>query len=141
MNTRTKNQTTLPPCDTTRGNPNFAVIIAQRDWIESSMPEQEPRHPELKRNEVFLMNVTPAEFAWFSSGEVYMADFKKVRLGTVAYKTCSLEKADPKLGYKPMFGALRRTARLRRKADKEEKKTKKAEKIRKTNDNNRTQLS
>lgn len=89
------------------------------------MPKQEPRHPELKRNEIFLMNVHPVEFAWFASGNVHMQDFKKVRLGEVAYKTCSLNKVDPALGYKPMFGALRRGARLRRKEKITETKTKK----------------
>lgn len=132
LKAKAKNTTTLPPGNEVpgnevRGNPNFAVIVAQRDWCEQSMPKQEPKHPELKRNEVFLMNVTPAEFAWFASGNVHMDDFKKVRLGTVAYKTCSLTKADTKLGYRPMFGALRRGARLRRKDDKETKKAVKKE--------------
>lgn len=118
MNSRKKSAAVAVPSAEARANPNAAIIIAQRDWREARMPAQEPRHSECRRNEVFMMNVTPREFAWLST--LHMEDFKRVRLGELAFDTTG--KLLDVGNFKPMFGALRRGARLRRKAKKGTKK-------------------
>lgn len=118
MTARKKTKTTIVPSSVARANPDAAIIIAQRDWRESRMPVQEPRHKECRRNEVFLMNVTPREFTHLAT--VKMEDFKRVRLGELAFSSTG-ELLD--IGnFKPMFGALRRGARLRRKERKPRRK-------------------
>lgn len=118
MTSRKKTTTVAVPSCEARANPDAVIIISQRDWRESRMPAQVPRHAECRRNEVFMMNVTPQEFAWFST--LKMEDFKRVRLGELAF-TSAGKLLDVGI-YRPMFGALKRGARLRRK---EKTKTKK----------------
>lgn len=118
MTARKKSTAVVPPSSNEcRANPDAPTIIAQRDWRVVRMPAQEPRHKECRRNEVFLMNVTPREFTWLST--IKMQDFKRVRLGELAFT------AEGKLlncgEFRPMFGALKRGARLRRKATKKGK--------------------
>ncbi len=101
---RNKNKTVVPPCDPARGNPNFSNIIAQNAWFVECMP-QGYRHGEERRNEMFMMNVTPAEFAYLSTKK--MRDFRRVRLGDQALALH--RKID---NFKPMFGTLSRSQRL-----------------------------
>jgi hypothetical protein len=104
MTYRKQSKATLIPCDPNRGNPNFTSIIAQNAWYLGMMP-QGYRHGEEKRNEVFMMNVTPAEFAYLSTKK--MRDFRRVRLGEQAFALH--RKID---NFKPMFGTLSRSQRL-----------------------------
>lgn len=86
------------------------------------MPQLEKRHSETRRNEVFLMNVSPREFTFLRT--IFpIGDFKKVRLGQTAFTTSGklLEAST----YMPMFGALKKGARLRRKERKPKRKVKK----------------
>lgn len=104
----------VPPSADERGNPQAWRILAGRFWTEDMMPKGE-RHKETRRNEIFLMNVTPKEFTFLST-TFPMGDFKKVRLGELAYATSGklLKVGD----YRPMFGALKTGARKRRRAAK-----------------------
>jgi hypothetical protein len=116
-----KGTVSLPPCDPTggdRGTPHHLRMIASRDWTEGLAGAFPYRHPETKRNEMFLMNVTPKEFAHLST--IKMQDFKHVRLGEAPFNWDG-QPSDPSKGYRPMFGALKRGARLRRKERKQMK--------------------
>jgi hypothetical protein len=115
MTYRKASNATLPPCDPNRGNPKFTSIICQNAWYVENMP-QGYRHGEEKRNEIFMMNVTPAEFAYLSTKK--MRDFKRVRLGEQALALH--RKIDH---FKPMFGTLSRSQRLAKREKKLMKKT------------------
>lgn len=131
MNARIKSTATLPPCNLGRGNPNFFGMVACQDWREVLAPVQEPRHPEQKRNELFLCNVTRAEFAWLASKAVRKEDFKSFRLGLASAGTTG-PVGQGIVALYPMFGALKRGARLRR------KETKISKRKRKVNENEQT---
>ena len=105
----------MPPCDPNRGNPNFTQIICQNLWFVEQMP-QSYRHGEEKRNEMFMMNVTPVEFDYLRTKK--MRDFKRVRLGEVAL--AQHRQIDH---FKPMFGTLSRSQRLAKREKKLMKKT------------------
>lgn len=113
---RSKNKTVVQPSVDARCCPNFAVIIARRDWTEQNAPILDTRHTEARRNELFLMNVTPNEFQYLRT--VKMQDFKAIRLGNWAFDSTGNIVEN----FKPMFGALKRGARLRRKENKKGKK-------------------
>lgn len=85
-------------------------MVARKTWYESEC-SNEWRHPEQRRNEVLLANVTQGEFEFIYG--LKKRDFKSVRLGVVPYtrQGVRVERTD----LRPMFGALRRGARLRRK--------------------------
>jgi len=118
MNGRNKSTATLPPCNPERGNPNFVSIIAQSLWFVEMMP-QGYRHGEERRNEVFMMNVTPAEFQCLQYKK--MRDFKRVRLGEQAL--ANHRKID---NFRPMFGTLSRSQRLAKRERKNERRKDKA---------------
>lgn len=118
MTSRKKCTVVIPPSPDERGNPIAWRIFAQRDWRENQMPQLAKRHPDAHRNEVFLMNVTAQEFTYLRT-KFPIGDFKKVRLGQQAFTTSG--KLLPVGHYMPMFGALKKGPRLRRK---EAKKTK-----------------
>lgn len=113
-----------PPSPPERGNDQAWRILAGRFWTEDMMPKDK-RHPETRRNEVFLMNVTPKEFVFLAT--IFpIGDFKKARLGDVAFATTGnvLEVG----AWRPMFGALKTSARKRIKRDKPARKVRKARK-------------
>lgn len=118
MNGRNKSTATLQPCNPDRGNPNFVNIIAQSLWFVEQMP-QGYRHGEERRNEVFMMNVTPAEFQCLQYKK--MRDFKRVRLGDQAI--ANHRKID---NFRPMFGTLSRSQRLAKRERKNERRKDKA---------------
>jgi hypothetical protein len=120
MTKRKKATVTEIPTSEAIANPDFVRIIAQRDWRESIMPKV--KHTEARRNEVFLMNVKPKDFRWFDS-LTPIGDFKKFRLGHMAFTAAGklLEAST----YVPMFGALKKGARIRRKERKPKRKAKK----------------
>lgn len=118
MNGRNKSTATLQPCSPERGNPNFTRIIAQNLWFVEQMP-QGYRHGEERRNEVFMMNVTVAEFIYLSTKK--MRDFKRVRLGDQAL---ALHRKIDNL--RPMFGTLSRSQRLAKRERKNERRKDKA---------------
>lgn len=115
MNYRKTSKATLYPCNPERGNPKFTSIICQNAWFVENMP-QGYRHGEEKRNEIFMMNVTPAEFAYLSTKR--MRDFKRVRLGNQAL--ANHRKID---NFRPMFGTLSRSQRLAKREKKLMKRT------------------
>jgi hypothetical protein len=60
------------------------------------------KHPELKDDEILLINIKPGEEAQFTTN---IPDFiESVRIGEVAYKTHSWDVSE---GYKPLFGKLK----------------------------------
>ena len=110
----------MPPCTPERGNPNFTSIIAQSLWFVEQMP-QGYRHGEERRNEVFMMNVLPGEFAFLSIKK--MRDFRRVRLGNVAYYLGTHTAiVRPNTIFRPMFGTLSRSQRLAKRERKNERK-------------------
>lgn len=104
MTSRKRSVAVVLPCDPARGNPNFTSIIAQNTWFVELMP-QGYRHGEERRNEMFMMNVTPTEFAYLSTKK--MRDFRRVRLGDQAL--ANHRKIE---NFRPMFGTLSRSQRL-----------------------------
>jgi len=109
MNSRKASSAVIPPGNPDRGNSNFTNIIAQSLWFVEQMP-QGYRHGEEKRNEMFLMNVTPQEFAFLSCKT--MRDFRRARLGKVAYTTGTHDRLSPDKNLWPMFATLSRSQRL-----------------------------
>lgn len=122
MTPRSKSTATLQPVNPDRGNPNYTRMVCQQDWREGLAPAQEPRHPEQKRNELFLCNVTRSEFAWLSSKSVNKGDFKAFRIGTAVAGATGATMQQPLY---PMFGALKKGARIRRKEAKLSKRKRK----------------
>jgi hypothetical protein len=123
MTTRKRSEVVIPPSSDARCNPIAWRIIAQRDWRENLMPPQDKRHSETRRNEVFLMNVTPREFTHLHT--IFpIGDFKRARLGDVALTAAGMIVPD----YKPMFGALKTGARKRRKENKQAKRKRRSKK-------------
>lgn len=115
MTPRSKSTATLQPCNPDRGNPNFTRMVSRQEWRENLCPAQTPRRPEQKRNELYVCNVTKNEFAWLSGKGVNKGDFKHFRIGEQTSGETGPLAIGSALPLYPMFGALKRGARLRRK--------------------------
>lgn len=120
MKGKLKSAISVPPESKDRACGGFTTMLAQRDWQEDALIQV--KHPELRRNEVFIANATFIEFQWLRVTIPASGDFKSVRMGMYAMRVDGTPiKREGAAKYFPVFGSLKRGARLRRKERKSKK--------------------